>query len=133
MVGERSAKPYRILVSDDDPRCREAVREALEPRGYSTELVSCGSEAIQLVRRRLVHVVIVDMNMPDMTGVDTVLIIRREITAELPSILMSGDDPQDVMRQALDAHFDSFLHKPFDIVALREIVDEIIRRHYEPS
>ena len=133
MVGARSPKRYRILVSDDDPRCREAVREALEPRGYSTQLTSCGSEAIEVARRQLIHVVIVDMNMPDMTGVETVMVIRREVAIAPPSILMSGEDPMAIMRKALDAHFESFLPKPFDIIALREIVDEIIRRHYEPS
>jgi CheY-like chemotaxis protein len=133
MVGARSARRYRILVSDDDPRCREAVREALEPKGYSTELTSCGSEAIEVVRREVVHVVIIDMNMPDMTGVETVMVIRREVAIAPPSILMSGEDPMAIMRKALDAHFESFLPKPFDIIALREIVDEIIRRHYEPS
>lgn len=133
MTGVKSVRQYRVLVSDDDPRCREAVREALEPRGYYTELTSCGTEAIEIARRELVHVVIVDMNMPDMTGVETIMVIRREIATPPPSILMSGEDPMAMMRKALDAHFDSFLPKPFGISALRAIVDEIIRRHYEPS
>lgn len=133
MVEVQKTRPYRILVSDDDRLCREAVRDALEPAGYSTELASCGREAIQAVRRHMVHVIIVDMNMPDMTGVDTVTIIRREIATPLPSILMTGDPSRELMLKAMEAHFESFLTKPFEVGALRHIVEEIIRRHYEPS
>jgi len=132
MVELKITKPYRILVSDDDRLCREAVRDALEPAGYSTELTSCGREAIEVARKRFVHVMIVDMNMPDMTGVDTVTIIRREIAVHLPSILMSGEPSRDLMSRAMEAQFESFLPKPFDIGALRHIVEEIIRRHYQP-
>ena len=70
---------------------------------------------------------IVDMNMPDMTGIETVTVIRREIAVEVPSILMSAE----TSREALSAEFDSFIEKPFEMDALRHVVEEVIRRHYE--
>ena len=124
-------RQYRILISDDDENCRETVREALAPQGYETRLASCGREAIEVARKQVVHVLIVDMNMPDMSGLDAVLIIRREIATPVPSILMSADASRELMMQALQAQFDSFLPKPFGVGALRHIVEEIIRRHYE--
>jgi DNA-binding response OmpR family regulator len=124
--------PYRVLISDDDEECRETVREALAPLGYDTCLASCGQEAIEVVRRHFVHVMIVDMNMPDMDGVQTVRIIRHEV-AVVPSILMSADSSREMMMRALSEQFESFLAKPFDIGALRHVVSDILRRHYETS
>jgi DNA-binding response OmpR family regulator len=122
---------YRILISDDDEGCRETVREALAERGYETRLASCGREAIEVARRQPVHVLIVDMNMPDMNGLDTVLTIRREMSVRLPSILMSADTPREPLSDTLSAAFDSFIAKPFDMGALRHVVEEVIRKHYE--
>ena len=128
---ELSVRPYSVLVSDDDEGCRETVREALAGQGYEMRLASCGREAIEVVRRHLVHVMIVDMNMPDMSGLDTVTVIRREISMRVPSILMSADASRELMSEALSAEFDSFIAKPFDLSALRHIVEEVLRRHYE--
>jgi len=124
-------KPYRVLVSDDDEGCRETVREALAVQGYEMCLASCGREAIEVVRRHFIHVIIVDMHMPDISGLDTVSVIRREISARLPSILMSADASRELMSEALSVQFDSFIAKPFDVAALRHIVEEVLRRHYE--
>ena len=131
VAAEFLRRPYRILISDDDEGCRETVREALAERGYDTRLASCGREAIEVARRQLVHVLIVDMNMPDMNGLDTVLTIRREISVRVPSILMSGDTPRELLSEELSAEFDSFIEKPFEMGALRHVVQEVIRRHYE--
>ncbi len=107
------------------------MREALAVQGYELRLASCGREAIEVVRSHFIHVMIVDMNMPDMTGLDAVSMIRREISARVPSILMSADASRELMSEALSAQFDSFIAKPFDISALRRIVEEVLRRHYE--
>ena len=93
-------------------------------------LASCGREAIEVVRRHFVHVIIVDMNMPDMSGLDTVTAIRRETFTRVPSILMTADASRELMFEALAAEFDSFIAKPFDLSALRHIVEEVLRRHY---
>jgi DNA-binding response OmpR family regulator len=128
---EYDARPYEILISDDDAGCRESVRDALSSQGYRTCEATCGEEAIELARHHLVHVMIVDMNMPDLTGLETVTIIRREISMAVPSILMSADSSRDLMARALSARFDSFMPKPLDLRTLRSIVCEILRRYYE--
>ena len=130
---EYETRPYRILISDDDAGCRESVRDALAREGYRTDVASCGREAIEVVRRNRVHVVIVDMNMPDLTGLETVTIIRREIYGSLPSILMSADHSCELKARALLAHCDSFMPKPFDLRTLRNIVEDLIVRYYEDA
>lgn len=125
------ARPYEILVSDDDENCRETVREALVRKGYRAHSVSCGQEAIEYVRAHFVHVMIVDMNMPDLTGIETVTIVRQEIAIDVPGILMSADTSPELRVQALTAHFETFVPKPINLNALRHIVEEILRRRYE--
>jgi len=128
---EYRSRPYEILVSDDDEACREAVRDALATQGYHAHIATCGRETIEHVRKHFVHVMIVDMDMPDLTGLETVTIIRREMAVLVPSILMSGDSSPELKLRALSAHFESFMPKPLDIGILRHIVEEIILRHYE--
>lgn len=125
------SQPYRILITDDDEACRETVSDALAENGYETHLASCGHEAIELARTCRLHLVIIDMNMPDLTGLQTVTIIRREISAPVPGILMSADTSHDLMAKAIEAHFESFMPKPLHLSALRHVVSEIIRRTYE--
>ena len=130
VAAQYHARPYEILISDDDESCRESVREALEPHGYRTHVVSCGREAIEVVRRRFVHVMIVDMNMPDLSGLQTIAIIHQEIHAAVPSILISADNSSELIAQAEEAQFESFVPKPIDLGALRRVVEQILRRYY---
>lgn len=131
VAAEFHAKPYEILISDDDESCRESVREALAPHGYVTHVVSCGREAIEVVRKHFVHVMIVDMNMPDLSGLQTVTIIHQEIQVVVPSILMSADNSSELIAQAEQAQFESFVPKPIDLGTLRRVVEQILRRHYD--
>ena len=125
--------PYEILVTDDDENCRETVGEALRRNGYRPHLAGSGQEAIAYVRRHFVHVMIVDMNMPDLTGVETVSIVRNEMSIIVPSILISADTSPDLRVRALTAEFETFVPKPLDLNVLRHVVHEILRRHYEPD
>jgi len=130
VAAEYHARPYEILISDDDESCRESVREALEPHGYQTVTVSCGREAIEVVRHRLIHVMIVDMNMPDLSGLQTVAIIHQEFRVAVPSILMSADNSSELMAQAEEAQVESFVPKPIDLGVLRRAVEQVLRRYY---
>jgi len=127
------SKPYQILITDDDEACRETVSDALVERGYATHLASCGREAIEVARTKPLHLVIIDMNMPDLTGLETVTIIRREVRVSVPGILMSAEPSEGLMVRALEAHFESFMPKPLHLGALRHVVEEIIRRTYDPG
>ena len=61
---------YRILITDDDNRCREALRDIIAPQGYETLEAACGEEAVDMVRNGVeVHLVLLDMHMPTITGI----------------------------------------------------------------
>src|SRR5436309_8679173 len=97
-----SSKPYTILITDDDPSCRETLRDIFEPEGYRTFLASSGEEAVDIVRDEPVHVALLDMHMPRLTGLETLELVRQ-INEVLPCILVTGDSNESLMRQAFRA------------------------------
>jgi CheY-like chemotaxis protein len=111
MKATREAKNYSILIADDDGRCREALREIMEPEGYRTLEASSGEEALDIVSARDVHLLLLDMHMPTLTGLETLQLVRQ-INAVLPAILVTGDANASLLRQACQAHAYSVIPKP---------------------
>jgi CheY-like chemotaxis protein len=105
------ARDYSILIADDDTSCRQALRDIMEPEGFSTLLASSGEEALDIVRGSVVDLVLLDMHMPTLTGLETLQLVRQ-IRAALPAILITGDPTESLMRQACQAHIYSVIPKP---------------------
>src|SRR5205085_12500886 len=59
-----ATRPYSVLITDDDPSCRQAMREIIEPEGFRTLLAGSGQEALDIVRDQSVHVALMDMHLP---------------------------------------------------------------------
>jgi len=107
----RTRESYNILITDDDTGCREALREIVEPEGFHALLASSGEEALDIVRAATVHLALLDMHLPRMTGLEA-LRLMHEINAVLPCILVTADATASLIRQACQAHAYSVLHKP---------------------
>jgi len=107
----RTRESYNILITDDDTGCREALRVIVEPQGFRTLLASSGEEAVDLVREAPVHLALLDMHLPRMTGLEA-LRLMRQINAMLPCILVTADATERLIRQALNAHAYSVIPKP---------------------
>src|SRR5438093_2570601 len=84
------ARPYSILITDDDVGCREVLRDIVEPEGYRTHLASSGEEALEIVQHQPIHLALLDMHMPRLTGLETLELVRH-INALLPCILVTAD------------------------------------------
>jgi len=121
---------YSILITDDDNSCREALREIMEPQGYHTLLASCGEEAVDIVRAGLVHLVLLDMHMPTLTGLETLELVRQ-FNAALPAILITGDVNESLLRQAVQAHVYSVIPKPVNKNMVLYTVLRALARCYE--
>lgn len=104
-------RPYSILITDDDPACRAALRDIVEPQGFRTVLASCGEEAVEIVRFEPVDAVLCDMHMPTLSGLETIQLVRQ-FNAALPCILVTADATDGVMRQALTVRVYSVIPKP---------------------
>jgi DNA-binding response OmpR family regulator len=122
---------YSILITDDDRNCREALREIMEPQGFRTFLAACGEEALEITETEPVHLAILDMHMPTLTGLET-LSLLRQIRALLPCILVSADVTESLMRQAWQAHAYSVIPKPVSKnVVIHTVVRALIRVYGE--
>jgi len=119
----KTHQDFHILITDDDDRCREALRDIMEPEGFRTLLASSGEEALDLVRESDVDLVMLDMHMPTLTGLET-LQLARQMNALLPAILMTADSSQSLMRQAIQAHVYSVIPKP---VAKNVVLYTVVR------
>jgi two-component system, response regulator PdtaR len=106
-----TSKPYSILITDDDSGSREALREIVEPEGYRTLMASSGEEAVDIVREENVHLVLLDVHMPRLTGLETVQLVHQ-INELLPCILVTANVTDDVMRQAFSVRAYSVIPKP---------------------
>jgi CheY-like chemotaxis protein len=126
------SKPYSVLITDDDSGSREALRDIMEPEGYHTLLASSGEEALEIVREEPVHVALFDMNMPKLSGLETLELVRQ-INAMLPVILVTADRTEALMRQALRAQAYSVIAKPVSKhIVLYTVVRALARAYGEP-
>jgi two-component system NtrC family response regulator len=121
---------FSILVTDDDPEFRSAVCESIEPEGYHTLTAGSGSEAIRIVRNEVVHALIMDVNMPDIDGIEAFEVIEQIVPMHLPCIFMSGHLTNEVRMRAMMARAYTILPKPLSLQLVRMLVDDIIHKFY---
>jgi CheY-like chemotaxis protein len=125
-------RTFRILITDDDNRCREALREIMSPQGYETLEASCGEEAVDIVREVQVHLVMLDMHMPTLTGLETLQLVRQ-INALLPAILVTADASEQLMRQAIQSQVYSVIPKPVNKNVVLYTVIRALTKFYGPG
>ncbi len=107
----KNKTPYFILITDDDRGSRETLRDIVESEGYRTYLASSGEEAIEIVHQEPVHLALLDMHMPRLTGLETIELVRQ-VNSLLPCILITADANEGLMRQAFQARAYSVIPKP---------------------
>jgi len=103
--------PMSVLIADDDDYCRQTLRDIVEPEGYRALMASSGEEAIEMVQEESIHLALFDLQMPRMTGIETVQVVHQ-IRASLPCILVTGNATQEVIRQAFQVRVYSVIPKP---------------------
>lgn len=118
-----------ILVTDDDPVARETLREIFEPQGFRTLLAESGEEAIDIVRGQDVHLALMDMNLPKLSGLETIHIVRQ-IKGIIPMILITADSDDNLLRKALSAHAFCVLAKPVSKNMVIYVVTRALEKYY---
>ncbi len=119
----------RILITDDDLGFRETLSGLLECHGYATIEASNGEQAVQIVREVDVHVLLLDMHMPKLTGLETIRRVKQ-FRDRLPCILMSADADERLRREAALARAFSVLPKPVSADTVTQAVRNAISRAY---
>lgn len=113
-------RAFSALIADDDPDFRETLRLVLAPFLRTVE-ACCGEEAIDIVHQRRVDIVLVDMHMHVLTGLETVRIVKQ-YQATLPCILITADATDELRRDAQVVEAYSVLKKP---VTRQELVSTV--------
>lgn len=118
-----------ILITDDDPLVRETFRDIFEPAGFTTLLAESGEEAIDIVKDHDVHLALMDMHLPKLTGLETINIVRQ-IKGIIPMILISGESDDNLLRKALSAHAFCVLAKPVSRNVVIYVVTRALEKYY---
>jgi two-component system, OmpR family, KDP operon response regulator KdpE len=114
------AGPLRILVVDDEPAILRFLRASLESQGYIVSTAANARTALDMVRRHTADLVVLDLGLPDMDGLDAVGQIR-DGGETLLIIILSSRDNENAKVEALDRGSDDYVTKPFGI-------DELLAR-----
>lgn len=120
-----------ILIADDDRDFRESLGEIFARRGYCTRLAADGCEAVEIVQNHAgLHLVILDVHMPRLSGLEALTQIRQLFTVSLPCILMSAELDEAIVRQAEELNTASVLSKPFTLRDVTGTVEQILVSAY---
>lgn len=126
-MSTRSAEtPAQILLVEDDPQIRRFVRRALEGEGWSVHEAGKGKDGLVDAGERTPDLVILDLGLPDMDGVDFVRDFRS--WSQSPVLILSARDTEADKVGALDAGADDYLSKPFGVGELLARVRALLRR-----
>ncbi len=119
-----------LLITDDNREFRETLQVGLEPRGFKTLLAGDGEEALHIVRSQEVHLVLLDMHMPKLTGLETLRLLKQ-FRSMLPCILLSARLDELMIEQARLARAFSVLAKPITLAQLTGTLRQALRRTYD--
>jgi len=117
-----------ILVVEDDPNIRKLVRVNLVKRGYTVSEAADSHKAIELFQQETVDLVLLDLLLPGLSGVDVCKWIRAR--SNVPIIVLSARLEEDLKVAALDAGADDYVTKPFGQEELMARVRAFLRRSY---
>jgi len=112
---------------DDEPQIRRVLRSTLSFRGYTISEAATGEEALDLMRKLKPDLVLLDVNLPGMSGVEACREIRRSSDAPIIMLTVRNSERDKVV--ALDAGADDYVTKPFSIEELLARVRASLRRH----
>ncbi len=117
----------KILVVDDNPVCRELMREALQGNGVEVLEACDGHQALQMIRQSPPDLVLLDLQMPPVSGYEVLAQIRSDpstadiVVAALTAYAMRGD-----REKGLSAGFNDYITKPIDVANLRKSVERLL-------
>ena len=119
MAGEQ------VLVVEDNEKNMKLVRDVLQATGYRTLEATRGEDAIELARSHTPALVLMDVQLPGIDGVEALARLRRdERTAEIPVLALTAQAMEGDRERFLDAGFDGYLSKPVDVAELITAVRE---------
>ena len=118
---------YTILVCDDEKEIVDAIEIYLMQEGYRVLTASNGKEALEILKKEEVHLIILDLMMPELDGIHTTLQVRRE--SSVPIIILSAKSQDADKILGLNIGADDYITKPFNPLELVARVKSALRRY----
>lgn len=127
MSATPSSQPFNVLIVDDDPSFRKGLAASLRSSGYSVDLARNAEEALHYVREHPVDIVLLDINMPEIGGVEACRRIRA-LSPRSGILMLTVRDTQEDKVHALGAGADDYITKPFQLQELLARMGAVWRR-----
>ena len=126
-------RPMKILVAEDNPLNRKLVEAMLLKMGHRVEFAVNGREAVEGAAQDKHDVILMDLHMPEMDGLEATMAIRRRETEQhlrrLPIIAVTADVLQGDRDKCIAAGMDGYVTKPLELSRLRQAILETTRPH----
>lgn len=118
-----------LLIADDDRDFRDTLCSLFEFRGFHTLPAGDGEEALRIILREAVHIVLLDMHMPKLTGLETIRRVKQ-VREVLPCILISAEMDERLAQEARSAQAFSVLAKPVRSAELTRTINQALESVY---
>jgi two-component system, OmpR family, KDP operon response regulator KdpE len=119
----------RVLVVDDEPQIRRVMRTALTTAGYEVSDARSGEEAVEQLGEEKFDLILLDVNLPGMSGLEACRLIRHDtLVPDVPIIMLTVRNAEKDIVEALDAGADDYVVKPFGIPELLARIRAALRR-----
>lgn len=118
----------RVLLVEDDRALAEGIRVALRGEGYTLDRVGDGVEADHALRCERFDLILLDLGLPRLDGLDVLRRIRARPDSDVPVLILTARDATADRIQGLDAGADDYLVKPFDLDELKARIRALLRR-----
>jgi len=117
--------PKKILIVDDQKGVRRLLEELFKKEGWNVYIAANGPEAIDRVQEVIPDIVLMDMKMPNMNGLESSSQILQ-LYPDIKIVMMTAYGEMDVVKKALEVGVQRCITKPFDILRLRDLVNELV-------
>jgi DNA-binding response OmpR family regulator len=117
----------RILIVEDDEEMRALLRDVIEDDGYKTDSVNNGSEAFRKLVKESFDLIITDLRMPGLTGLD-ILPGMKKLHPEAFIIVITAFGSEEVQRKALERGANAYLEKPIHFKKLRTLIHDMFSK-----
>jgi DNA-binding response OmpR family regulator len=118
----------QVLIVEDDPQVRDVVRRYLERDGLAVQVTASGTEGLELARRSRPDVILLDVMLPGLSGLEVCRILRDVDGSDVPIIMLTALGDTDDRIAGLQTGADDYIGKPFSVKELALRVGSVLRR-----
>ena len=119
-----------VLIVEDNDKNLKLVRDVLQAKGYATLEAGSAEEGLRLARERMPGLILMDIHLPGMSGIDALKALRGEAaTAAIPVIAITASVMQESLREVMAAGFEALIEKPIDVLGFLDKVRRVLEAH----